>query len=130
MSTRVSVLLFILASAACATVQAPRVAPPRDSVAVLRPQCVGATSCVLGRVTAAENSQPLVRAAVFLQREGEQTVRIQTLTDDQGVFAVENPPPGRYRIAIYKDARKHEMSGLSLGATGTTVVPVALAPRS
>jgi len=89
----------------------------------------------LGRVTATENARPLSQAAVFLERQedrdaavsGDGIVRLQTLTDEQGVFTVEDPPPGRYRLAVYKGSRRVVVRGLHLGLIGTTLVPVSLA---
>jgi hypothetical protein len=90
-------------------------------------------------VTASETATPLARAAVFLQQipqEGKLTevakgegIRLQALTDDEGVFTVENPPPGRYRIAVFKGARHAELHGVQLGGVGTTLVPVSMAPN-
>jgi hypothetical protein len=119
-------------SACAPEVASNSVVPVRDEVAFLRPRCAGVDSCLLGRVTAQENARPLARAAVFLELQGEaakaDVMRLQTLTDDQGVFTIEDPPPGRYRLAVYKDARSLEVRGLSLGGRGTTLVPVSLAP--
>ena len=75
----------------------------------------------------------MARAAVFLEREDAgksepKNERIMRLTDEQGVFTVEDAPVGRYRLAVYKDARSLEVRGLSLGARGTTMVPVRLPP--
>lgn len=100
-------------------------------VDVLRPRCADVRSCLLGQVTAAETSQPLSRAAVFLEREDtgdDRPVRLQTLTDDQGVFTLVDVPSGHYRIAVYTDARRCEAYGLELGMPGTTMVPVRLPP--
>lgn len=100
-------------------------------VDVLRPRCADVRSCLLGQVTAAETSQPLSRAAVFLEREGtddDRPIRLQTLTDDQGVFTLVDVPTGHYRIAVYTDARRCEAYGLELGMPGTTMVPVRLPP--
>ena len=106
--------------------------PPtaRGGVTFVPPHCVAASSCLLGQVVSAESASPLARAAVFLEREpgAGAEVRIQTLTDDQGVFAVIDAPQGQYRIAIYKDARRVEARGLRLGEPGTTMVPVRLPP--
>lgn len=102
----------------------------RDSVTLIGPRCAGTSSCLLGRVTAAESGQPLSQAAVFLEPIGDETkaAMIIALTDDQGVFTVEDPPLGNYRLAVYKQARHAEVRGLELGAQGTVVVPVMLAP--
>jgi hypothetical protein len=75
----------------------------------------------------------MARAAVFLEREegpakADGPVRIVTITDDQGVFAVADAPSGRYRLAVYKEERQLEVRGLELGAPGTTMVPVRLPP--
>jgi hypothetical protein len=75
----------------------------------------------------------MAKAAVFLEREDvgadrSGAARIMRLTDDQGVFTVEDAPVGKYRLAVYKDARSLEVRGLSLGARGTTMVPVRLPP--
>lgn len=106
-------------------------------VTFIRPRCAEVRSCLLGQVVAAESATPLSRAAIFLEREVERgevrdgdvrPLRIVTMTDDQGVFTVVDAPEGRYRIAVYKDARRLEARGLELGAPGTTVVPVRLPP--
>ncbi len=101
----------------------------RSSVSLITPRCAGVQSCLLGRVTAAESARPLARAAVFLERIGGEAdqLRIQTLTDEDGVFSIANPPPGHYRLAIYKEARRVEMSGMALGEAGTTMIPVRMA---
>jgi hypothetical protein len=99
----------------------------RDSIAILSPRCVGVHSCVLGHVTTALDAAPVARAAVFLVREGEGSSEpIQTLTDEQGVFTVIDPPPGSYRVEVFKEAAKVEIAGLELGLAGTTMVPVRL----
>jgi hypothetical protein len=70
-------------------------------------------------------------AAVFLQLEVTQAKSpgwILALTDDQGVFEIENPPPGRYRLSVYAPPREIEMTGVELGAVGTTGVSVRLPP--
>lgn len=116
----------------CAGAPAPRneITPARaGGVTFIRPRCAGVESCLLGQVVAAESATPLSRAAVFLEREqddAEQPIRILTLTDDQGVFTIADAPKGRYRLAVYKDARHVEARGLKLGAPGTTVVPVRM----
>lgn len=131
--------LWAALSAASACTVAPQVAPrtpARDTISWVSPRCAGVQSCVLGRVTASETSQPLVRAAIFLEQQpaaGSEkgdaaAVRLITLTDEDGVFTVTDPPPGHYRIAVYKEARHAEVRGLVLGAKGTTLVPVSLAP--
>jgi hypothetical protein len=102
-------------------------------VTLIGPRCAGARSCVLGHVVAAETSTPLSRAAVFLEREGgatepAQRAAIVALTDEQGVFTVTDAPPGRYRLSVYKEARRVEVHGLEVAAIGTTVIPVRLGP--
>jgi hypothetical protein len=117
--------------------RAPVPPPTRDKVTWLAPRCAGVQSCLYGRVTASESAAPLARAAVFLQQQpasghdaipGE-GIRLQALTDEEGVFTVENPPPGRYRIAVFKGARSAELKGVELGGEGTTLVPVSMAPN-
>jgi len=108
----------------------------RGGVTFVRARCASASSCLLGLVVAAETATPLSRATVFLEREpgdeGEgaepspEPVEITTLTDDQGVFTVEEPPAGRYRLQVFKRERRLEVRGLSLGEPGTTMVPVRL----
>ncbi|MEM9463069.1 MAG: hypothetical protein AAGF11_53500 [Myxococcota bacterium] len=114
----------------------------RGGVTFVRARCASASSCLLGQVVAAETATPLSRATVFLEREdgdgdgdddggggetkGPQPVKITTLTDDQGVFAVEEPPAGRYRLQVFKRERRLEVRGLALGQPGTTMVPVRL----
>ncbi len=110
-----------------------RVPVGRDTISILSPRCAGVESCLLGHVTTAGSSDPVAKAAVFLERDpapGEpRAVRIQTLTDEQGVFTIMNPPPGNYRIAIYKNASSIEVMGMELGRRGTTVLPIRLATR-
>jgi hypothetical protein len=107
----------------------PSAAPvTKGGVTFISPRCAEVRSCLVGQVTAADTSAPLSRAAVFLERDDRDGpgVRILTLTDDQGVFTVVDAPTGRYRLAIYKDARRLEARGLKLGEPGTTLVPVRL----
>lgn len=109
-------------------------------VTFIGPRCADVRSCLVGQVVAAETAAPLPRAAVFLERQEEgsadpqstsaKPIRILTLTDDQGVFTVADAPAGKYRLAIYKDARRIERRGLELGAPGTMLVPVRLSPAS
>lgn len=123
----------------CSTQPIPATTSPSGAggVTFIRPRCVEVRSCLLGQVIAAESATPLSRAAIFLEREverggirepGTAPLRIVTMTDDQGVFTVVDAPEGRYRMAVYKDARRLEARGLELGAPGTTVVPVRLPP--
>lgn len=111
--------------------QGPVSPPQRDTISILSPRCAGIRSCVLGHVTAASSAAPVAQAAVFLVRDAElgeqEPVRFLTLTDEQGVFIVGDPPPGSYRIAIYKDDSGVEVSGMELGDEGTTLLPVRLA---
>jgi hypothetical protein len=101
---------------------------PRGGVTFIPARCSSVRSCLVGQVTAADTAAPMSRAAVFLQRDDRDgpAVRILTLTDEQGVFTVVDAPSGRYRLAIYKDARRIEARGLRLGEPGTTLVPVRL----
>lgn len=122
---------LLAATSACTTspiALPPRTSAPAGGVTFIGPRCAEVKSCLVGQVTAADTATPLARAAVFLEREGEDggEFRITTLTDDQGVFTVVDAPMGRYRLAIYKDARRVEARGLKLGAPGTTLVPVRL----
>jgi len=116
---------------ACVVARGPGSAPQRDTISILSPRCAGIRSCVLGHVTAASSAAPVAEAAVFLVRELErdeqEPIRILTLTDEQGVFVVSDPPPGSYRIAIYKDDSSVEVSGMELGDEGTTMLPIRLA---
>lgn len=109
---------------------APRPAQ-HDTVSILSPRCAGVRSCVLGHVTRSGTAAPVAEAAVFLERELEQgesePIRILALTDEQGVFVVDDPPPGSYRLAVYKGDSSVEVAGLELGRNGTTVLPVQLA---
>lgn len=98
----------------------------RPSISVVSARCPGASSCVLGHVSASLDAGPIAKAAVFLQREGEALAGIQTLTDEQGVFTLIDPPPGRYRVVVIKDGAKVEASGLELGRPGTTLIPIRL----
>lgn len=106
----------------------PPVGPAnRGGVTFVRARCASASSCLLGQVVTAETAAPLAHATVFLEREeGGDVVEITTLTDDQGVFAVAEPPAGRYRLQVFKRERRLEVHGLSLGEPGTTMVPVRL----
>jgi hypothetical protein len=111
---------------------APEVAG-RGGVTFIRAKCPQVRSCLLGQVVAAESFVPMASAAIFLEREADDSiegdpVRILALTDDQGVFTIVDAPHGRYRLAIYKDARRIEARGLELGAPGTVMVPVRLPP--
>ena len=127
----------VLASPSACTVPAPPSSrasetthPTRHNVAWVGPRCAGVQSCVLGRVTASENARPLSQAAIFLERQdkGSESLLLLAVTDDEGIFTVVDPPPGRYRVAVYKDARKVEVGGVRLGGPGTTLLPVVLAP--
>lgn len=125
-------ILLVLAGGCTSSGGLPLPAAPgvRGGVTVIAPRCPAVRSCLLGQVTAADTAAPLSQAAVFLEREGEpgepRPLRIVTLTDDQGVFTVVDAPTGRYRMAVYKDARRLEARGLRLGAPGTTMVPIRL----
>lgn len=149
-------LAALVAGPACATQPRVSVLPAgqssRGGVTLLAPRCASASSCVVGHVTAAESGSPLSHAAVFLQfeaattpvtgeaqgeaegeAEGEAGAEtspgwILALTDEQGVFEIDDPPPGRYRMSVYAPPREIEMGGIELGARGTTVVPVRLPP--
>jgi hypothetical protein len=133
-SLAIACLAGLLIGPGCISVARPPVPPAAlGGVVLVSPRCAGVSSCLLGQVVAAESARPMARAAVFLQREDagadrSESVRIMTLTDDQGVFTVEDAPVGKYRLAVYKDARSLEVRGLSLGARGTTMVPVRLPP--
>ncbi|PRQ09039.1 carboxypeptidase-like regulatory domain-containing protein [Enhygromyxa salina] len=109
----------------------PEPEPLHDTISILSPRCAGVSSCVLGHVTEAGTSAPVAEAAVFLERElapgEEEPVRIIALTDEQGVFIVSEPPPGSYRIAVYKSQSSVEVSGMELGREGATLLPVRLA---
>lgn len=114
---------------------APSSSPRRGGVTFVQARCASTASCLMGQVVAAETAAPLARATVFLEREEgadgrverkEEPVRITTLTDDQGVFAIEEPPAGRYRLQVFKRERRLEVHGLFLGQPGTTMVPVRL----
>jgi hypothetical protein len=118
--------------AALGCVAARTSAPPaRDSVSVLSPRCAKLRSCVLGHVTTVATALPVAEAAVFLVRELEpgedEPVRFFALTDEEGVFVVDDPPPGSYRLSIYKEAASVEVAGMELGGPGTTMLPVRLA---
>jgi hypothetical protein len=104
--------------------------PLHDSISIFSPRCAGVRSCVVGHVAAPGTAAPVAEAAVFLVRElepGEQEpVRILALTDEQGVFVVDEPPAGSYRIAVYKHASYVEVIGMELGGPGTTMLLVRL----
>ena len=132
--SRPSMLPLALALAsvsACSLGPSEPIRPPqRDTVSIVSPRCEGVRSCVLGHVTAAGTATPIAEAAVFLEREPEadelEPIRILALTDAQGVFEVDDPPPGSYRLAIYKDDSSIEVAGIELGRAGTTILPVRL----
>jgi hypothetical protein len=108
----------------------PEQKPLHDSISIFSPRCAGLRSCVVGHVTAPDTATPVAEAAVFLVRElepgEEEPVRILALTDEQGVFVVDDPPLGSYRIAVYKDASHVEVMGMDLGGPGTTMLLVRL----
>ncbi|MCX4245054.1 carboxypeptidase-like regulatory domain-containing protein [Paraliomyxa miuraensis] len=131
---RASLFVVLMLGSACRAPAAPN--PPagpghRGGVTFVRARCAQTSSCVLGQVVAAETAAPLSRATVFLEREdgGGEAVQITTLTDDQGVWSVEEPPAGSYRLRVFKRERRFEVRGLTLGQPGTTMVPVRL-PQS
>ena len=105
--------------------------PLHNTILIVSARCAGVSSCVLGHVTEAGTAAPVAEAAVFLERELEpgedEPVRIIALTDEQGVFIVNEPPPGSYRIAVYKSDSGVEVIGMELGGEGTTLLPVRLA---
>ena len=105
--------------------------PLHDSVSIFSPHCAGLRSCVVGHVTTPGSAVPVADAAVFLVRDlapdETEPVQILALTDEQGVFVVDEPPVGRYRIAVYKDASHVEVIGMQLGDPGTTMLLVRLA---
>ena len=124
-----AVLLLGLACRPPAPANPPVGAANRGGVTFVRARCATASSCLLGQVVTAETAAPLPRATVFLEREDGGTgkaVQLTTLTDDQGVFAIEEPPAGRYRLQVFKRERRLEVHGLALGEPGTTMVPVRL----
>lgn len=130
--SRASLFAVLLLGPAC---RAPAPSNPplgptnRGGVTFVQPHCASASSCLLGQVVTAETATPLSRATVFLEREeggAGEVVEITTLTDDQGVFAIEEPPMGRYRLQVFKRERRLEVHGLNLGEPGTTMVPVRL----
>jgi hypothetical protein len=131
-SCRLLGLALLLLGAACRApvpVHPPVSAANRGGVTFVRAHCASASSCLLGQVVTAETAAPLSRATVFLEREDGGTggaVQITTLTDDQGVFAIAEPPAGRYRLQVFKRERRLEVHGLSLGEPGTIMVPVRL----
>src|SRR5690606_9805550 len=95
--TRAVLAAFATGAMACTTVPAlPETSASvtgRGGVTFIRARCPEVRSCLLGQVVAAETSAPMARAAIFLEREADDSidanpVRILTLTDDQGVFTV------------------------------------------
>jgi hypothetical protein len=135
MPRRCAVACVLALQVACGAVPHPSAAAPvfRGGVTLIGPRCAGARSCVLGHVVAAETSAPLSGAAVFFEREGgaveaATSSAIVALTDEQGVFTVTDAPPGRYRLSVYKEARRVEVHGVEVAALGTTVIPVRLGP--
>jgi hypothetical protein len=128
---RRSPLILAVALGCVASERAPVEPSARDSISILSPRCAGLRSCVLGHVTVSGTAAPVAEAAVFLERELDsddgEPVRILALTDEQGVFTVGDPPPGSYRIAVYKEDSSVEVSGMELGREGTTMLPIRLA---
>ena len=135
--SRASLIAVLLLGPACRVPEpvAPSVnGASRGGATFVRARCASARSCLLGQVVTAETATPLARATVFLEREEgveqeprtEEPVTITTLTDDQGVFMVEEPPAGRYRLRVFKRERELQVRGLPLGEPGTTMVPVRL----
>ena len=114
----------------CVTAAPPqyvRTVAPASPITVISPRCGPVQSCLMGLVLDAESAKALPRAAVFLESESDgDTKRYVTVTDDQGVFTVENAAVGKYRLAVYKESRRAERTGVELGTPGTTVVPVFL----
>ncbi len=131
-----SIVLFAVLCLGCACsaqpTQVSTVSPSlRGGVTFVQARCAAVSSCLLGQVVTAETATPLSRATIFLEREqtvaqAEGPVKITTLTDDQGVFTIEEPPAGRYRLRVFKRQRELEVHGLSLGDPGITMVPVRL----
>lgn len=106
--------------------------PFHDTISIVSPpRCAGVRSCVLGHVTAAGTAAPVAEAVVFLTRELEpgedEPLRFYALTDEQGVFVVDDPPAGSYSVWVYKGDSSAEVTGMDLGGDGTTMVPVRLA---
>ena len=128
-STALGLLLLGCAASGCA-ITVIEAQPAHDTISILSPRCAGLSSCVLGHVTAAGTAAPVAEAAVFLERDLEQgedePVRFLSLTDEQGVFIIDEPPPGSYRIAVYKGDASVEVIGMELGRAGTTILPVRL----
>lgn len=126
-----AVLAALTFSGCAAGDRATSMRAQHDTISILSPRCAGVRSCVVGHVTASGTAAPVAEAAVFLEREPEQgeaePIRILALTDEQGVFVVDDPPPGSYRLAVYKGDSSVEVAGLELGRDGTTVLPVRLA---
>ena len=121
----------------CVSQPPPTAAPVaelhRGGATLIGPRCVEVDSCLMGRVVAAETADPIPHASVFLRREGGSSedpgeVIAVRLTDDQGVFTIQNPEAGRYRLAVYKQDRSFELRGFDLGAPGTVWVPIRLPP--
>lgn len=97
---------------------------------IVPPRCPEVRACVLGHVTLAGSVAPIAKATVFLERElqpeEDEPLRLYALTDERGVFIFEEPPPGSYRLAVYKEDSAAELSGLVLGEPGTMLLPVRL----
>lgn len=105
----------------------------RDAVLVTEARCAGVHSCLMGYVSAAESERPLSKASVWFEREEDASVGAGQMfgatTDFEGVFVVVDPPPGRYTIGVYRGARRKEFRGVELGAPGTKVAVITLAPH-
>ena len=120
--------LALLACACAGQQPGPELA--RNTVTIVPPHCAQLSACVLGHVTVVGTTAPVAKATVFLERELQaeesEPLRLYALTDELGVFIFEEPPPGRYRLAVYKEDSSVEVGGLELGAPGTTLLPVRL----
>ena len=133
---RWAVSLGLLAGLGCMACSAAPRNPPRppirDAVLVTEARCAGVHSCVVGYISAAESERPLSNASVWFEREdaseGEGEMFGAT-TDFEGVFVVVDPPPGRYTIGVYRGARRKQFHGVELGAPGTRVAVISLAPH-
>ncbi len=119
-----------LAAQGCTAPQpttAPTLNAPRSAVTLVRSQCVNTTRCVLGFVHAAESGAALPGAVVFLQSDSDSAMLVAK-SDEQGVFLVQDPPAGRYRLSVFQRSRRFEVHGVEIGPAGTTLIPIRIAP--
>ena len=84
---------------------------------------------MLGYVVAAESTEPIVRASVWLEQEnGDQSISA-VLTDEQGFFYIENLPGGLYRLDVFQRARSHTRRQMLIDDGRVMLTTIHLAPQ-